>query len=317
MEQVTSTRNSNPLVSIIVITYNSAKYVLETLESAKVQTYQNIELIISDDASQDDTVHICKGWLDKNMGRFVRTELVTIEQNSGTPANCNRGVKAAKGEWVKLIAGDDVLDRNYLFYSLKFISNLKINLIAGAIYVFEKNLDDKEFYWPKFNFPQSLNKQKRMQLIDGLLLAPSVMIRKNELVNVGGFDERFTILEDDPMWIKLFEKNNKCYYTSSSIVYYRQHLESANSLKTRTSYYRNPMFLRDSIKFGFKIKLPLLRKKKYYRLYLLFFVIKIAEYLIYLNGSRIDNSPFNALLNRIIGRLNSFYYRFSKNINLQ
>ena len=59
-----------PLVSIIVITYNSSKYVLETLESAKAQTYENIELIISDDGSTDDTIKICKNWLEKNQDRF-------------------------------------------------------------------------------------------------------------------------------------------------------------------------------------------------------------------------------------------------------
>ena len=60
------TKNNNPLVSIIVITYNSAKFVLETLESAKAQTYQNIELIISDDGSTDNTVQICREWLKNN-----------------------------------------------------------------------------------------------------------------------------------------------------------------------------------------------------------------------------------------------------------
>ena len=50
---------NNPLVSINVITYNSSKFVLETLESAKAQTYQNIELIVSDDCSTDNTVEIC------------------------------------------------------------------------------------------------------------------------------------------------------------------------------------------------------------------------------------------------------------------
>ena len=51
-----------PLVSIVVITYNSAEYVLETLESAKAQTYQNIELIVSDDCSADNTVETCSRW---------------------------------------------------------------------------------------------------------------------------------------------------------------------------------------------------------------------------------------------------------------
>lgn len=88
----------NPLVSIIVITYNSAKYVLETLESARAQTYQNIELIISDDGSQDDTIVICENWFLENRDRFYDTQLITVEHNSGIPANCIRGVRALHGE---------------------------------------------------------------------------------------------------------------------------------------------------------------------------------------------------------------------------
>lgn len=102
-------QSENPLVSIIVITYNSAKYVLETLESAKAQTYQNIELIITDDASQDDTVEICKEWLKENKELFVKTELVTVQKNTGISPNCNRGLKLSNGKWLKFIAGDEVI----------------------------------------------------------------------------------------------------------------------------------------------------------------------------------------------------------------
>src|SRR5215213_614705 len=100
----------NPLISIIVITYNSESYVIETLESAKNQTYENIELIITDDGSTDETISLCQQWLTKNRHRFVRSEMITVEKNTGIPANCNRGVRAANGEWVKIIAGDDILD---------------------------------------------------------------------------------------------------------------------------------------------------------------------------------------------------------------
>ena len=119
MEEITNnndTLEKQPLVSIIVITYNSSKYVLETLESAKAQTYQNIELIVSDDCSIDNTVEICREWIENNKERFVRTELITAEKNTGIPANCNRGVKAAQGEWVKLIAGDDILYNNCIIF---------------------------------------------------------------------------------------------------------------------------------------------------------------------------------------------------------
>ena len=59
----------NPLVSVVVITYNSCKYVRETLESAKMQTYRNIELIVTDDGSTDATVDICRKWLEANGDR--------------------------------------------------------------------------------------------------------------------------------------------------------------------------------------------------------------------------------------------------------
>ena len=71
---MSNTDVNNPLVSIIVVTYNSSLYVRETLESAKRQSYRNLELIVTDDASKDDTVKICREWIENNKNRFVRFE---------------------------------------------------------------------------------------------------------------------------------------------------------------------------------------------------------------------------------------------------
>src|SRR5438309_3687253 len=95
-----------PLVSVIVLTYNSAITVLETLESIKQQTFRNIELIITDDCSKDNTVEICSNWLNSNKGIFVRVIILEVDKNTGTSANCNRGLKASTGQWIKFIAGD-------------------------------------------------------------------------------------------------------------------------------------------------------------------------------------------------------------------
>ena len=88
----------NPLVSVVVITYNSSKYILECLDSIYNQTYQKIELIISDDCSKDNTVEICRDWLAVNDDRFLGTNLVLSEINTGVSANCNRGVHVSHGE---------------------------------------------------------------------------------------------------------------------------------------------------------------------------------------------------------------------------
>ena len=95
---------TKPLVSICVITYNSSKTVLSTLESIKAQSYSNIELVISDDCSPDNTVEIVQQWLEENKSWFIRTELITVEKNTGVTGNVNRSCKNTQGKYVKPIA---------------------------------------------------------------------------------------------------------------------------------------------------------------------------------------------------------------------
>lgn len=299
---------NNPLVSIIVITYNSSKYVLETLESAKAQTYQNIELIISDDASQDDTVQICKAWLEENGERFVRTDLVTVGKNTGTSANCNRGLKLADGEWMKFIAGDDVFQIDYFENMKNLLIKSDVNIIAGSILSFENSISHAKLLWPNFNFPSDLITQKRIQLVYGLLLSPSILMRRKKLISLGGFDERFPIMEDDPLWFQFYEDGNICQLSYDSIVYYRQHVDSVNSMKTREIFYRKPYFLKDSTNFGYKVKLPALKKDGLYLHYFLFFTINFIEKIIYNRGCRLDNK-LNYLLKKIISKLNYLYWK--------
>ena len=142
-----------PLVSIIVITYNSS-YVLETLESIKNQSYKNIELIISDDCSTDSSVSLCQRWLEKNESHFIHALLVTNPCNQGIPANCNRGIRAAQGEWIKLIAGDDLLMPNCISDYINTISP-EIDILVGRIQCF--TTDQKGNKIEKDLFPMKQN----------------------------------------------------------------------------------------------------------------------------------------------------------------
>ena len=85
--------NEDALISIVVITYNNSNYIEETLESIKSQTYNNIELIVSDDCSTDKTVEITEEWIDKNRDRFANVKLITTPVNTGISKNCNRGLR--------------------------------------------------------------------------------------------------------------------------------------------------------------------------------------------------------------------------------
>lgn len=102
--------NLTPKISIVVVTYNSGKYVTETLDSIASQSYTGeIQLIVSDDCSQDDTVLICKNWLRDHKDRFPDATIISSTSNTGISGNYNRALKEVNGLWVKYIAGDDIL----------------------------------------------------------------------------------------------------------------------------------------------------------------------------------------------------------------
>ena len=126
MKDIPMINNHSLLVSVVVITYNSEDYILECLESVKAQTYAGIELIISDDCSQDNTLKICKEWVDENKIRFVNIEIIEVKKNTGTTENINRACRLANGVWIKPIAGDDLLLPKCIEYNLKFSYGKKI-----------------------------------------------------------------------------------------------------------------------------------------------------------------------------------------------
>lgn len=101
----TYAKNENPLVSIIVPVYNSAKYLSGCVDSILAQTYKNIELILVDDGSKDDSGKICDSYAEAD----VRVKVIH-QQNGGISRAQNAGLDAARGEFIAFADNDDILD---------------------------------------------------------------------------------------------------------------------------------------------------------------------------------------------------------------
>lgn len=93
----------NELVSIIMPSYNTAKFISETIESVLAQTYPNWELIIVDDCSTDDTDAVVCPYLADDRIRYIKNE-----KNSGAAVSRNRALREAKGKWVAFLDSDDL-----------------------------------------------------------------------------------------------------------------------------------------------------------------------------------------------------------------
>ena len=251
-----------PLVAIIIVTYNSAQFVIETLESAKAQSWQNIELIISDDCSPDNTVELCTNWIANNKDRFVRTEILTVSQNGGVSASCNRSIKAAQTDWIKFIAGDDILLPNCIAANMKFVTeNPEAKIIFSEVLLYENDFKEENFLkvMPG-SFPMNImnpafsavEQNQLLLLSDRIHFTPSYFFNRIPLVALGGYDEGNRVIEDYPMWLKLTRAGNKLYFFKTPTVGYRQHQAAANN-KVEYGIFK-PLFL----------KLGAIRKKEVY-----------------------------------------------------
>lgn len=103
------------LVSIVIVTYNQEKFIETAITSALNQSYKNIQLIITDDKSKDQTFSIAREIVSGN----DRVILIQNDKNIGITANHNQGLKKVAGQFIIFMGGDDVLDKNCVEEHLK------------------------------------------------------------------------------------------------------------------------------------------------------------------------------------------------------
>ena len=257
-------RQDLPLVSLGIVTYNSSRYVVEALESMKAQTYPNVELIVSDDCSTDNTVDIVKEWLTENKDRFVRTKLITVPYNTGTAANCNREMAACRGEWVKSIAGDDKLIPECIEKFMQFINKQPdADIIFGNVKGFgDKEAAQKwEYSNPQLFFEKLTPRQMLLNLYEqNFFPAAARFDKKSCWEEIGRFNENIPLIEDWPFMVKIFAAKKKVCYMGEDVCWYRfsntsvSHPQKNNSTTTKyaqsrekASEYARKMMKEDSI----------------------------------------------------------------------
>ncbi|HMM12750.1 MAG TPA: glycosyltransferase family 2 protein [Bacteroidales bacterium] len=212
-------KENNPLVSIRVLTFNSSRFIIETLESAKAQTYSNIELIISDDGSTDNTVDLCKDWINDNHDRFVRIELIVSKINTGVGSNMNRAIKACKGEWIKGLAGDDLLIPDAIENIINFSNkNPDVEVVFGKAYGIDSNSVIYREYIPKIG--GQLNYENFIQ--GKISYNVTTVAYKTSIHQKVGYYEEGVIAEDIYFSRKIW-KHCTIGYCDNYITMYRKH----------------------------------------------------------------------------------------------
>jgi alpha-1,3-rhamnosyltransferase len=210
-----------PLVSIVIPCYNHSQFVQETIQSVIDQDYENIELIIIDDGSKDNSVEVIQEMIPACEERFVRFEF-RYRPNKGLCATLNEALEWCEGEYFSPLASDDIA----LPHKTSFLINKHQQYDAAVVFGSARKFNiEKEGKDLLLNCEHTL---KDLMFIKNMPAAPASLMRTDIIRNVGGFLEGIA-LEDLYMWLKLTSNGEKLYSFPEVVVKYRDH--EANTIK--------------------------------------------------------------------------------------
>ena len=198
-------------VSVVIPTHNRAATILRAVESVLAQKYQDIELIVVDDAGEDET-----GFLLKER---ANVRLITLDSQRGVSAARNAGVAASQGEWLAFLDSDDEWLPEKLEVQLDLARRESVPIVHS------------EEIWIRHG--RRVNPKKKHQKSGGdifekclklCLISPSAVVMKRELFDeMGGFDENFPVCEDYDLWLKITSLYRVGFVSTPLIVKYGGH----------------------------------------------------------------------------------------------
>ncbi|QXE20237.1 glycosyltransferase [Clostridium sp. 001] len=240
-----------PLVSVCIPVYNGEKYIKYTIDSVINQTYKNLEIIICDNCSTDDTVKIVESYNDK------RIKLYNNESNIGYTNNVNKCAELSNGKYIKYVYADDTIDKNCIQEMVTVMEKNPDVTLCGVnfCHINEKNevISEPILHMNSEKYPSKVF-FKALVINGNIVGCPSnVMIRKKSFKSIGLFSQEFKYVGDYNVWIKLCKLGNY-YFINRKYMYIRTHGKSLTNqqiskiVRVREFYYLLDKYL-DNINF--------------------------------------------------------------------
>ncbi|AGB42129.1 putative glycosyltransferase [Halobacteroides halobius DSM 5150] len=198
-----------PKVSVIIPSYNHEKYIAEAINSVLNQTFQDFELIIVDDGSNDNSVEVIKSFTDS------RIDLFCFKENQGASVVVNKCIDRARGKYIAILNSDDIFVLDKLEKQVQFLDKYSE---IGAVFSYVELIDEtgKQFKDESHDYYKTFNQKNRTRFEwlnyffnhGNCLCHPSVLIRKECYNTIGYYDERLAQLPDFDFWVRLCMKYN-------------------------------------------------------------------------------------------------------------
>lgn len=199
-----------PLISVIIPVYNGEKTIRETIESVLKQSFQDFELIVINDGSQDSTLEIISSIQDFRLKIFSYP-------NAGLSASRNRGIFQATSEYISFLDADDLWTPDKLEAQLQALQE---NPKAAVAYSWTDYIDESSQLLKRGGY-MTVNGDvyAKLLLIDFIANGSNPLIRRQALIEVGSFDESLTAAEDWDMWLRLAARYHFVAVPAPQILY--------------------------------------------------------------------------------------------------
>jgi glycosyltransferase involved in cell wall biosynthesis len=192
-------------VSVVIPTYNMANHICDTIDCVLNQSFQDHEIIVVDDGSEDNTKNILMPYINGEKIKYI------YQQNKGVSSARNKGLNLANGEYVAFLDADDKWDKDFLFEMVTLIEKGLCDWAICDNYHVELDINGKEISRVFVNRPHILENTKELFFLlleKDLIGGPSKVLAKKEcFLSIGGFDEKLRMREDWDIWIRMSKFN--------------------------------------------------------------------------------------------------------------
>lgn len=236
---------SNSKVSIITCFLNTEQFIEDAIESVLGQTYTDWELLLIDDGSTDASTQIAKGYASVHPGK-IRYFEHPAHMNKGLSASRNMGLQEATGDLLAFLDADDVWLPDYLQNQVKLITQFPVAMVCEATE-----------YWYSWNGALKKDKRTPVGVNAGSIYYPpqlmlslyplntgaspcmcSILIKKEILLKHGGFEETFTGMYEDQVFLSKIYMEEPVYVSPSCNNRYRQRTGSLVNSSTKADYHK-------------------------------------------------------------------------------
>ena len=239
--------NNSPLVTIGVLSYNYSKYLLAALNSLLVQTYNNIELIIIDDCSTENSVEIINQWISSNN---LHCTFIINEKNEGITKVSNKLVALSKGKYINLFATDDIMLPEKIEQQVNLLEQAGEEY--GMCYANVETMDEENNITGLYCDPgiESLPQGDVLEAFafnQMKFATPSALIRIAAYKKCGMYDER-VLIEDYNFWLRFFACCKACICNYPSLIY---RVKKESEVFNKWSENKNERYFHDRILSNF------------------------------------------------------------------